>query len=82
MTAATRTKFDAIIVGAGLAGSTAAILLARAGWSDALMQLVRVWPGLLTRGARWGGKIRLAVSAGMPESRAGAEGRPAVGNAM
>jgi flavin-dependent dehydrogenase len=24
----------------------------------ALMQLLRVWPGLLTQGARWGGKVR------------------------
>ena len=48
--------------------------------ADALMQLARVWPGLLTQGARWGGKIRLADSAGMPESRAGAEARPVIGN--
>jgi 2-polyprenyl-6-methoxyphenol hydroxylase-like FAD-dependent oxidoreductase len=26
----------------------------------ALMKLLRLWPGLLTRGARWGGKVRLA----------------------
>jgi menaquinone-9 beta-reductase len=26
----------------------------------ALMKLVRIWPGLLTRGARWGGKVRFA----------------------
>jgi 2-polyprenyl-6-methoxyphenol hydroxylase-like FAD-dependent oxidoreductase len=33
-----QTQFDAIIVGAGPAGSTAAILLARAGWSVALVE--------------------------------------------
>lgn len=33
-----RTDFDAIIVGAGPAGSTAAILLARAGWAVALVE--------------------------------------------
>ena len=34
----TRTDFDAIIVGAGPAGSSAAILLARAGWAVALIE--------------------------------------------
>jgi flavin-dependent dehydrogenase len=29
-----------------------------------LLPLVRAWPGLLTRGARWGGKVRLAGQAG------------------
>lgn len=33
-----RSKFDAVIVGAGPAGSSAAILLARAGWSVALVE--------------------------------------------
>jgi flavin-dependent dehydrogenase len=33
-----RTEFDAIIVGAGPAGAAAAILLARAGWSVALVE--------------------------------------------
>jgi len=33
-----RTEFDALIVGAGPAGSSAAILLARAGWSVALIE--------------------------------------------
>lgn len=33
-----RTRYDAIIIGAGPAGSTAAILLARAGWSVALIE--------------------------------------------
>lgn len=32
------TRFDAIVIGAGPAGSTAAILLARAGWSVALVE--------------------------------------------
>ncbi|WP_293640508.1 NAD(P)/FAD-dependent oxidoreductase [Polaromonas sp.] len=35
------TRFDAIIIGAGPAGSTAAILLARAGWSVALVEKQR-----------------------------------------
>ena len=33
-----QTNYDAIIVGAGPAGTTAAILLARAGWSVALIE--------------------------------------------
>ena len=32
------TRFDALIVGAGLAGSSAAVLLARAGWSVAIVE--------------------------------------------
>lgn len=36
-----QTQFDAIIIGAGPAGSTAAILLARAGWSVALVEKQR-----------------------------------------
>ena len=36
-----RTEFDAIIVGAGPAGSAAAILLARAGWAVALVERQR-----------------------------------------
>jgi flavin-dependent dehydrogenase len=36
-----RTRYDAIIIGAGPAGSTAAILLARAGWSVALIERQR-----------------------------------------
>lgn len=36
-----RTCFDAVIVGAGPAGSTTAILLARAGWSVALIEKQR-----------------------------------------
>ena len=35
------TQFDAIVIGAGLAGSTAATLLARAGWSVALVEKQR-----------------------------------------
>jgi flavin-dependent dehydrogenase len=41
MMAAQRTNFDALIVGAGLAGSAAAIQLARAGWSVALVERQR-----------------------------------------
>lgn len=33
-----RTEFDALIIGGGVAGSTAAILLAQAGWSVALLE--------------------------------------------
>src|SRR4029453_12738947 len=36
--AGVKTSYDAIIVGAGPAGSTAAILLASAGWSVALIE--------------------------------------------
>jgi flavin-dependent dehydrogenase len=36
-----RTHFDAIVVGAGPAGSTAAVLLAQAGWSVALIERLR-----------------------------------------
>jgi flavin-dependent dehydrogenase len=36
-----KTRFDAVIIGAGPAGSTAAILLARAGWSVALVEKQR-----------------------------------------
>jgi flavin-dependent dehydrogenase len=36
-----RTEFDAIVVGAGPAGSSAAILLSRAGWSVALIEKER-----------------------------------------
>ncbi len=36
-----RTRFDAVIVGAGPAGSTAAIMLARAGWSVAVVERQR-----------------------------------------
>ena len=28
--------------------------------SDGLMKLLHLWPGLLTQGARWGGKVRIA----------------------
>lgn len=33
----------------------------------ALMLLLRLWPGLLTQGARWGGKVRLAEGLAGPE---------------
>lgn len=29
--------------------------------ADRLMQLLQLWPGLLTHGARWGGKVRIAA---------------------
>jgi menaquinone-9 beta-reductase len=41
MTFTARTAFDVLVVGAGLAGSTAAIQLARAGWSVALIERQR-----------------------------------------
>jgi 2-polyprenyl-6-methoxyphenol hydroxylase-like FAD-dependent oxidoreductase len=41
VTASARPSFDAVIVGAGLAGSAAAILLARAGWAVALIERQR-----------------------------------------
>jgi len=41
MSTGQRTKFDAVIVGAGPAGSAAAILLARAGWPVALVERQR-----------------------------------------
>ncbi len=41
-----------------------------------LVKLVRLWPGLLTQGARWGGKHRFAHAQGLPLSRAAAESRP------
>jgi len=48
----------------------------------ALMTLVRIWPGLLTRGARWGGKVRFAEPTGMPGTRAALDIRPAAGSSM
>lgn len=41
MTSVPRTAFDAVIVGAGLAGATAAICLARAGWAVAVVERQR-----------------------------------------
>ena len=35
----------------------------------ALLALAQRWPGLLTHGARWGGKIRSAVDAGPDRAR-------------
>ena len=35
-------------------------LAMRPGSSAALMRLAQAWPGLLTQGARWGGKVRIA----------------------
>jgi flavin-dependent dehydrogenase len=41
MSATTRSRFDAIVIGAGPAGSTVALQLARAGWSVALIERQR-----------------------------------------
>jgi hypothetical protein len=69
-----RTDFDALIVGAGPAGSSAAILLARAGWSVALVEKQRfrvarsaanAWPRATCRCS--------------PPSASGRRSRPAAG---
>ena len=36
------------------------------GTSALLMQLAKAWPGVLTRGARWGGKVRLPAMLTVP----------------
>ena len=48
----------------------------------ALMTIVRAWPRLLTRGARWGGKVRFAESNGAPGIRAAPGSRPATRSAV
>ena len=52
----------------------------------ALMRLAQTWPGLLTHGARWGGKVRYAQSrstrALSPTTTPALEGRAAVGHAL
>jgi flavin-dependent dehydrogenase len=50
--------------------------------ATALMSAVRIWPGLLTLGARWGGKVRLANSTGTPGTRTALQKRPAASSAM
>jgi flavin-dependent dehydrogenase len=56
----------------------------RPGTAAVLMKLVRAWPGLLTRGARWGGKVRFAAPAdsrspaAIPQSRSAAKHTPQV----
>lgn len=47
-----------------------------------LMQLVRAWPGLLTQGARWGGKVRFPAPAVEPGHRAAAEAGPPAARAL
>jgi 2-polyprenyl-6-methoxyphenol hydroxylase-like FAD-dependent oxidoreductase len=42
-------------------GAAAAQLAMRPGTSGLVMALAQAWPGLLTRSARWGGKIRSAA---------------------
>jgi flavin-dependent dehydrogenase len=44
--------------------------------AELLMKLVRIWPGLLTRGARWGGKVRFAAHTGTPGPQAAAVNQP------
>jgi flavin-dependent dehydrogenase len=46
-----------------------------------LMKLVQAWPGLLTRGARWGGKVRLAAVAGHPVLALCPDSRPQASSA-
>jgi flavin-dependent dehydrogenase len=48
----------------------------------ALMKLVQAWPGLLTRGARWGGKVRLAGLPGTPGPAQTPEPQPAANGAV
>jgi len=50
--------------------------------AEVLMKLVRIWPGLLTQGARWGGKVRCAEPAGMSGPRAAAGTRLVAGSAL
>jgi len=42
-----------------------------------LMTVVRYWPGLLTRGARWGGKVRLVGRPALPGAERAGESGPA-----
>jgi len=51
------------------------------GGAVALMQLLRAWPGLLTRGARWGGKVRLAGLARASSIAHAVESRPSASRA-
>lgn len=48
----------------------------------ALMKLLRIWPGLLTHGARWGGKVRCAEPTATPGTRVALEPRPAASSAV
>lgn len=48
----------------------------------ALMSAVWIWPGLLTRGARWGGKVRFTDSMGLPGTRTALKSRPAASSAI
>ena len=48
----------------------------------ALMKLLGIWPGLLTRGARWGGKVRCLQPNGRPETQADPKDRPGAGLAL
>ena len=41
--------------------ATFAHLAMRPVFSAPLVALARAWPGMLTRGAKWGGKVRCAV---------------------
>jgi 2-polyprenyl-6-methoxyphenol hydroxylase-like FAD-dependent oxidoreductase len=47
----------------------------RPGSAAALTRLVRIWPGLLTQGARWGGKVSSLSPLGVPKPPIAAEGR-------
>jgi 2-polyprenyl-6-methoxyphenol hydroxylase-like FAD-dependent oxidoreductase len=54
-------------------------LAMRRSGAAALMRLVRLWPGLLTEGARWGGKVALADPGRTASPRRAAEGRALAG---
>ena len=47
----------------------------------ALMKLVQAWPGLLTRGARWGGKVHLAALPPTPATAHAVQSWPAANRA-
>ena len=57
-------------------------LAMRPGSAAAMMKLMRIWPGLLTRGTRWGGKVRFTQPTGRPGNRAALETRPAASSAV
>ena len=69
---ATRLRLAAVFAHAAMRPRSAA----------ALMRLAQAWPGLLTRGARWGGKVRYADTTGPSGARVALPARPAAGTAV